>query len=92
MRVVMRSPSSHCLADLRRRPTRCAHTAQVKAERCESDSAIVKNEDGSTVYVSQEVCTVSLDNQNHAKERLQAATIKRLERKEAREECEPAPA
>lgn len=52
----------------------------------------MKNEDGSTVYVSQEVCTVSLDNQNHAKERLQAATIKRLERKEAREECEPAPA
>ena len=93
--------------------TRQAHITQVKAERCEADSAIVKTEDGRTVFVSQEVCTVrcaptrsgitrqreltfprvvtcSLDNQNHAKERLQQATIKRLRAKEAREECQPA--
>jgi len=56
--------------------------AAIKAERCESESSIVRHANGRLDFVSQaeETCTLDLDNGEKAL--LQAASVKRVQAKD----------
>jgi hypothetical protein len=54
--------------------------AAIKAERCESESSIVRHANGRVSFMSQETCTLDLDNGEKAL--LQAASVKRVQAKD----------